>query len=87
MPSAPTSTVPARKNRPMPETTVLAERYELHEVIGRGGMADVYRATDRALSRRAFVRLLRSPMCWLRRGRAGSKNQRQRETRASNRGG
>jgi serine/threonine protein kinase len=39
--------------------SVLGDRYELNEVIGRGGMADVYRATDRVLVRRVAVKLLR----------------------------
>jgi serine/threonine protein kinase len=43
----------------MSETVVLADRYELHEILGRGGMADVYRATDRVLSRPVAVKVLR----------------------------
>ena len=38
---------------------VIAERYELGEVLGRGGMADVHRATDRVLHREVAVKLLR----------------------------
>jgi eukaryotic-like serine/threonine-protein kinase len=38
---------------------VLDDRYELDEVIGRGGMADVYRATDRLLLRPVAVKVLR----------------------------
>lgn len=44
---------------PTEETTVLGDRYALEEVIGRGGMADVYRATDLVLSRPVAVKLLR----------------------------
>ena len=39
--------------------TVLDDRYELDEVIGRGGMADVYRATDRLLLRPVAIKVLR----------------------------
>ncbi len=38
---------------------VLADRYELQSVIGRGGMADVYRATDTVLEREVAVKVLR----------------------------
>jgi len=39
--------------------TVLDDRYALDEVIGRGGMADVYRATDQLLLRPVAVKVLR----------------------------
>ena len=41
------------------EPTVLAARYDLEEVIGRGGMAEVYRATDQVLHRAVAVKVLR----------------------------
>lgn len=37
---------------------VLADRYELRGLIGRGGMAEVHRALDRALGRTVAVKLL-----------------------------
>ncbi len=42
------------------ETTVLGDRYTLDRVIGRGGMADVYRATDHLLERDVAVKVMRA---------------------------
>ncbi|HMT04767.1 MAG TPA: protein kinase [Solirubrobacterales bacterium] len=42
----------------MTETTVLADRYELHDKLGSGGMSNVYRATDRILERTVAVKVL-----------------------------
>lgn len=39
--------------------TVIADRYELGEVIGTGGMSDVYAATDTLLGRGVAVKVLR----------------------------
>src|SRR5215203_5208016 len=39
----------------------LADRYVLGEALGRGGMADVYQATDRLLERQVAVKVLRPP--------------------------
>ena len=44
----------------MPKT--LANRYELGALIGTGGMADVYLAEDRRLSRKVAIKLLRSDL-------------------------
>ncbi|MFI5099453.1 MAG: Stk1 family PASTA domain-containing Ser/Thr kinase [Actinomycetes bacterium] len=40
----------------------LGERYELGEVIGRGGMAEVYEGRDLRLGRRVAVKLLRTDL-------------------------
>ncbi|TAM84488.1 MAG: serine/threonine protein kinase [Jatrophihabitans sp.] len=39
--------------------TLLAGRYELHHVLGRGGMADVMQATDTSLGREVAIKLFR----------------------------
>jgi len=41
---------------------ILANRYVLGELIGAGGMADVYAAEDRRLSRQVAIKLLRSDL-------------------------
>src|SRR5260221_14664195 len=37
---------------------VLADRYELEELVGAGGMSNVYRAHDRVLDRRVALKIL-----------------------------
>jgi eukaryotic-like serine/threonine-protein kinase len=44
---------------PVNTQRVLSGRYELGELIGRGGMADVFRGTDTRLGRTVAVKLLR----------------------------
>ncbi|WP_183098203.1 serine/threonine-protein kinase, partial [Nocardioides pelophilus] len=41
-----------------PAPSVLNDRYELHGLIGRGGMAEVYRGFDRLLSREVAVKVM-----------------------------
>lgn len=45
----------------MPER-ILSERYQLIDVVGRGGMAVVWRAVDRTLGRQVAVKVLHAPM-------------------------
>ncbi len=44
---------------PPPSTDLLGGRYRLGPVIGRGGMATIYRATDLRLERQVAVKILR----------------------------
>ena len=46
----------------MPRPLVLSGRYELGELIGRGGMADVYEGRDLRLGRTVAVKMLRPDM-------------------------
>src|SRR5262249_56333382 len=47
-----------REGRGM-ELEVLADRYELQDPIGRGGMATIYRAIDLRMGRTVAVKILR----------------------------
>ena len=41
---------------------VLSGRYEVHELIGRGGMADVYLGRDGRLGRNVAIKVLKSTL-------------------------
>ena len=51
-----------REAASLPTGTLLAERYEIQEEIGIGGMGVVYRALDRELNEQVAVKTLRSEM-------------------------
>ena len=46
----------------MAEFTRLGDRYDVGSVIGRGGMAEVYEATDTRLNRRVAIKVLRGDL-------------------------
>lgn len=46
----------------MSEIARLGDRYDLGQIIGRGGMAEVYEATDARLNRRVAVKVLRGEL-------------------------
>ena len=54
------------------QLSVLDDRYVLNDLVGRGGMADVYRATDRVLRRQVAVKILRETTDRTQRGRFDS---------------
>ena len=46
----------------MSEFTQLGDRYDIGQVVGRGGMAEVYEGTDRRLNRRVAIKVLRADL-------------------------
>lgn len=46
----------------MEQVRILADRYEIRRVIGRGGMAEVHEGLDTRLGRRVAIKLLRSDL-------------------------
>ncbi|WP_454808959.1 Stk1 family PASTA domain-containing Ser/Thr kinase [Paenarthrobacter nitroguajacolicus] len=50
------------ESTPVSSQRILNSRYELGELIGRGGMADVYRGTDTLLGRTIAVKVLRADL-------------------------
>ena len=63
-----------------PERTVINDRYELQQRIGRAGMADVFLARDLLLDRPVAIKLLPSEMA----ADAQFVTRFQREARAGN---
>ncbi|MDR7081957.1 serine/threonine-protein kinase [Arthrobacter ginsengisoli] len=59
MPNSPRTPSHREDRGPVHTQRVLSGRYELGELIGRGGMADVFRGTDTRLGRTVAVKLLR----------------------------
>ncbi|WP_026547254.1 Stk1 family PASTA domain-containing Ser/Thr kinase [Paenarthrobacter nicotinovorans] len=50
------------ESTPVSSQRILNDRYELGDLIGRGGMADVYRGTDTLLGRTIAVKILRADL-------------------------
>ena len=46
----------------MSAITRLGDRYDLGQIVGRGGMAEVYEATDSRLNRRVAIKVLRGEL-------------------------
>ena len=44
------------------EPRILSDRYEVHQLLGRGGMAEVHEGLDTRLGRRVAIKLLRSDL-------------------------
>ena len=59
MPNSPRTPSHREDRGPVNTQRVLSGRYELGELIGRGGMADVFRGIDTRLGRTVAVKLLR----------------------------
>ncbi|MET0589941.1 MAG: Stk1 family PASTA domain-containing Ser/Thr kinase [Naasia sp.] len=57
-----TSTGPTEKPKPADARRLLAGRYQIGSLIGRGGMADVHMGTDTRLGRTVAIKLLRSSL-------------------------
>ncbi len=57
-----TSTGPTEKPKPSEARRLLAGRYQIGSLIGRGGMADVHMGTDTRLGRTVAIKLLRSSL-------------------------
>src|SRR5579884_2547325 len=55
--AGPRSTTPAVARAPQPGD-LIADRYELEELVGTGGMSSVFRARDRQLDRRVAIKIL-----------------------------
>ena len=49
----------SKVTRPSSDAATLAGRYELGDLLGHGGMAEVYRATDHRLARAVAIKILR----------------------------
>ena len=45
-------------SRPPQPGDLIADRYELEELVGTGGMSTVFRAYDRQLERRVAIKIL-----------------------------